>query len=174
MLRLLNRFWQLRDRTPLHQRRVLSKKALTARLTGNVSPCSITSAPARLLPEDSGPRANVLPPPLLATAEASAGLVAAATKLLPADVRFTAQLRILAWLSERLPRSRPQVLATLAAIGLGHCAHDVRPSEGIQEVSQTVERVLLRTGIEGATDVLLKSYKRVGVVAAEERSVAVY
>ena len=142
-------------------------------MSWNAGSCRIAVAPTRmqqplpnmnLLDADADPRrpAGVLPLPLVS---AHAAGVEMAT-LLPADVRFAAQLRVLAWLCERLPRSRPQVLATLAAIGLGHCGHDVRPAEGIREVAETVERVLARTGAEGATDVLLRSYRAVGVEVA--------
>jgi len=133
---------------------------------GNASSCRIATAPTRLLDEDDTPPTGVLPLPLVASANYLSADAVAATMLLPADVRFAAQLRILTRLSERLPRSRPHVLTTLAAIGLGHCGHDVRPSEGIEEVSRAVKRVLLRTGVEGATDVLLRSYKAVGIKAA--------
>ncbi|EFW99820.1 c6 zinc finger domain containing protein [Grosmannia clavigera kw1407] len=80
-------------------------------------------------------------------------------ELLPGDVRFVAQLRILAWLCSRLPASRSQVLGTLAAIGLGHCAHDVRPADGITEVAAVaVSRVFDSSDIDGAANVLLRRY----------------
>lgn len=53
-----------------------------------------------------------------------------ANLLLPGDIRFAGQLRILNWLISHLPSSRAYVLGTLAAMGLGHCVHDVRPTEG--------------------------------------------
>lgn len=79
--------------------------------------------------------------------------------LLPGDVRFTSQLRILTWLTDQLPASRPQVLSTLAAIGLGHCGHDVRPIDGLPEVGEVVKRALHSTQFEGSEHVLLKRYR---------------
>jgi len=96
---------------------------------------------------------------LLPLVRPTASAVEGSTVLLPGDVRFASQLRVLSWLVERLPASRPHVLGTLAAIGLGHCGHDVRPAEGIKEVADAVNRVLDSTRIEGANDILLKSYK---------------
>ena len=129
-------------------------------MSWNASSCQMAVAPARLLTQPSLDR-SVMSSSEETIEELGANAVTRTT-LLPADVRFAAQLRTLAWLCERLPRSRPQVLATLAAIGLGHCGHDVRPSEGIEVVSQTVESVLMRTGIEGASDVLLRRYRDSG------------
>ncbi|TLD16504.1 uncharacterized protein PgNI_01272 [Pyricularia grisea] len=79
--------------------------------------------------------------------------------LLPADVRFSSQLRVLDWLTDHLPASRPHVLATLASIGLGHCGHDVRPIDGLPEVGSVVRRVLHSTQFEGSENVLLKRYR---------------
>lgn len=84
--------------------------------------------------------------------------------LVPNDVRFAGQLRILSWLCRRLPATRSQVLGTLAAVGLAHCAHDVRPADGIAEVaSVAVAHVFDSAGFDGATDVLLRSYHRMPV-----------
>ncbi|EPE05554.1 c6 zinc finger domain containing protein [Ophiostoma piceae UAMH 11346] len=84
--------------------------------------------------------------------------------LLPGDIRFVAHMRILAWLSRRLPATRGAMLATLAAVGLAHCAHDVRPAEGHTEIAAVaVARVLDSTGVDGAADILLKRYQHVDV-----------
>ena len=84
--------------------------------------------------------------------------------LLPGDIRFVAHMRILSWLSRRLPATRGAMLATLAAVGLAHCAHDVRPAEGHSELAAVaVVRVLDSTGVDGAADILLKRYQHVGV-----------
>jgi hypothetical protein len=156
--------------------------AMDPAMKWNASACHVAVAPMRLVPpartvaapppitnssfrtaSDVRRTPSVFPLPLVPNAQQ---FIEEPTTLLPGDVRFSSQLRILAWLCERLPASRPHVLATLAAIGLGHCGHDVRPAEGIREVSQTVEGVLARTGVEGASNVLLKSYKGVGVAQA--------
>ena len=79
--------------------------------------------------------------------------------LLPGDVRFTSQLRILSWLTSCLPASRPQVLTTLASIGLGHCGHDVRPVDGLPEVANVVRKAFSRTNFENADHVLLRRYR---------------
>lgn len=79
--------------------------------------------------------------------------------LLPGDVRFISQLRILSWLTDCLPASRPQVLTTLASIGLGHCGHDVRPVDGLPEVANVVRKAFSRTNFENADHVLLRRYR---------------
>ncbi|CAK7199454.1 hypothetical protein SEUCBS139899_002134 [Sporothrix eucalyptigena] len=79
--------------------------------------------------------------------------------LLPGDIRFVAHMRILSWLCGRLPATRAQVLATLSAIGLAHCAHDVRPAEGHADIAAVaVARVFDSTGIDGASNILLRTY----------------
>lgn len=84
--------------------------------------------------------------------------------LLPGDIRFVAHMRILSWLSGRLPATRSPMLATLAAVGLAHCAHDVRPAEGHAEIAAVaVSRILDGTGIDGAADILLKRYQHIEV-----------
>ncbi|KAH8800230.1 hypothetical protein F5884DRAFT_809695 [Xylogone sp. PMI_703] len=79
--------------------------------------------------------------------------------VLPGDVRFSGQLRILSWLINHLADSRAYVLGTLAAMGLSHCVHDVRPSEGNEFIADTISRTLKRSRYEGAADLLLKSYR---------------
>ena len=78
--------------------------------------------------------------------------------LLPGDVRFSAQLRILNWLVNHLMDSRRYVLGTLGAMGLSHCVHDVRPSEGNESIAETIRRTMTRSRFEGAADLLIRSY----------------
>ncbi|ERS98495.1 hypothetical protein HMPREF1624_05279 [Sporothrix schenckii ATCC 58251] len=79
--------------------------------------------------------------------------------LLPGDIRFVAHMRILSYLCARLPATRGPVLATLAAVGLAHCSHDVRPSEGHADIAAVaVARVFEGTGVDGAADILLRQY----------------
>ncbi len=102
-----------------------------------------TSAPVSAASSSSSSSSPSLPPEVL----------------IPADIRFVAHMRILAWLCARLPDTRGPVLATLAAVGLAHCAHDVRPAEGNADIaSVAVARVFDSTGMDGATDVLLRRY----------------
>lgn len=80
--------------------------------------------------------------------------------LLPGDVRFSGQLRILSWLVKRLSvGSRASVLSTLAAMGLSHCVHDVRPSEGNESIAATIRETMASSGFESAADFLLRSYR---------------
>lgn len=79
--------------------------------------------------------------------------------LLPGDGRFAAQLRILNWLIQRLPETRPYTLGTLAAMGLSHCVHDVRPSEGNEYIAETVRESMKRSGYGDAAILLLNSYQ---------------
>lgn len=79
--------------------------------------------------------------------------------LLPGDVRFSGQLRILSWLIRYLPDSRAYVLGTLAAMGLSHCVHDVRPLEGNESIAETIRGTMARSGFEEAADLLLRSYR---------------
>jgi hypothetical protein len=80
--------------------------------------------------------------------------------LLPGDVRFAGQLCILNWLVKHLSAgSRAYVLGTLAAMGLSHCIHDVRPSEGNESIAATIRGAMARSGFEGAADFLLRSYR---------------
>ncbi|UKZ67857.1 uncharacterized protein TrAtP1_009015 [Trichoderma atroviride] len=79
--------------------------------------------------------------------------------LLPGDGRFAAQLRILSWLVQRLPESRPYILGVLAAMGLSHCIHDVRPSEGNEYIAETVRETMKKSTYGDAAIVLLKSYQ---------------
>ncbi|KAL7952015.1 hypothetical protein V8C42DRAFT_339910 [Trichoderma barbatum] len=81
------------------------------------------------------------------------------TTLLPGDGRFSAQLRILNWLTKHLPESRAHVLGTLAAMGLSHCVHDVRPLEGNEYIAETVRETMMKSRFEDAAEVLLKSYR---------------
>ncbi len=121
-------------------------------MTWNLSACRMAVAPMRVADDDyevSSASARWPPP-----SELDGGSL-----MVPGDVRFAAQLRILQWLADRLPRTRGQVLCTLAAIGLGHCSHDVRPADGIQEVAHAVTKVLDNTKFEGADSILLRKYK---------------
>ncbi|KAL6890420.1 hypothetical protein GGI43DRAFT_219439 [Trichoderma evansii] len=77
---------------------------------------------------------------------------------LPGDGRFVGQLRILNWLIKQLPNSRACVLGTLAAMGLGHCVHDVRPSEGNERIAEAI-RETMTTTYGDAANVLFKSYQ---------------
>lgn len=79
--------------------------------------------------------------------------------LLPGDGRFAAQLRILSWLVHRLPGTRPYILAVLAGMGLSHCVHDVRPSEGNEYIAETVRETMKKSRYGDAAIVLLKSYR---------------
>lgn len=81
------------------------------------------------------------------------------TMLLPGDGRFAAQLRILNWLVKRLPETRPYILGTLAAMGLSHCVHDVRPSEGNEYIAETIRETMKKSTYGEAANVLLKSYR---------------
>lgn len=81
------------------------------------------------------------------------------TNLLPGDSRFAAQLRILSWLVQRLPETRPYILCTLAALGLSHCVHDVRPSEGNEYIAETVRETMKKSRYGDAAILLLKSYR---------------
>ncbi|KAK4063002.1 transcriptional regulator family: Fungal Specific TF [Trichoderma harzianum] len=86
-------------------------------------------------------------------------LDATGTMLLPGDGRFSAQLRILNWLIKHLPESRAHVLGTLAAMGLSHCVHDVRPSEGNEYIADTVRETMMKSRFGDAAEVLLKRYR---------------
>lgn len=79
--------------------------------------------------------------------------------LLPGDVRFAGQLRILNWLVSHLPNSRAYVLSTLAAMGLSHCVHDVRPSEGNEYIAETIRKTMGKSRFDGAEDFLLRRYR---------------
>ncbi|PON28490.1 hypothetical protein TGAM01_v202337 [Trichoderma gamsii] len=81
------------------------------------------------------------------------------SNLLPGDGRFAAQLRILSWLVQRLPETRPYILAVLAGMGLSHCVHDVRPSEGNEYIAETVRETMKKSRYGDAAFVLLKSYR---------------
>jgi hypothetical protein len=82
-----------------------------------------------------------------------------ANLLLPGDVRFAGQLRILNWLVCHLPNSRAHVLSTLAAMGLSHCVHDVRPTEGNEFIAETIRRTMAKSRFTGAEDLLLRKYR---------------
>src|SRR3569833_182271 len=120
---------------------------VSAEMSWNVAACRVAVAPVRVLADDADDGAS-----------GPGGFA-----LLPGDVRFAAQLRILRWLCEQLPASRGHVLGTLAAIGLGHCAHDVRPADGMREVADAVAGVLDKTRLEGAENILLRSYRPITV-----------
>ncbi|KAL7936128.1 hypothetical protein V8C35DRAFT_333246 [Trichoderma chlorosporum] len=79
--------------------------------------------------------------------------------LLPGDIRFSAQLRILNWLISRLPQSRTSVLSTLAAMGLTHCVHDVRPSEGNEDIAMAVRESMAKSQFQGAAELLIRKYR---------------
>ncbi|KAF3075263.1 hypothetical protein CFAM422_002407 [Trichoderma lentiforme] len=79
--------------------------------------------------------------------------------LLPGDIRFSAQLRILNWLTSHLPQSRTSVLSTLAAMGLTHCVHDVRPSEGNEDIALAIRETMIKSRFQGAAELLLRKYR---------------
>ncbi|KAM6488287.1 hypothetical protein HDV62DRAFT_396862 [Trichoderma sp. SZMC 28011] len=79
--------------------------------------------------------------------------------LLPGDIRFSAQLRILNWLTSHLPQSRTSVLSTLAAMGLTHCVHDVRPSEGNEDIALAIRETMMKSKFQGAAELLLRKYR---------------
>ncbi|KAL7909390.1 hypothetical protein GGI35DRAFT_493333 [Trichoderma velutinum] len=79
--------------------------------------------------------------------------------LLPGDIRFSAQLRILNWLASHLPQSRTSVLSTLAAMGLTHCVHDVRPSEGNEDIAMAIRETMTKLQFQGAAELLLRKYR---------------
>ncbi|PTB61680.1 hypothetical protein BBK36DRAFT_1163704 [Trichoderma citrinoviride] len=81
------------------------------------------------------------------------------TTLLPGDGRFIGQLRILNSLIKHLPESRAYVLGTLAAMGLSHCVHDVRPLDGNEYIAETIRETMLKSKFGDAADVLLKRYR---------------
>ena len=147
--------------------------AIANDLAWNVSTCTMTGGPVRcisaLQPELTWPSpatsvasssATAHPSPVSAPASASTHVHSSNTLLLPGDMRFVAHMRILAWLCARLPATRSQVLATLSAIGLAHCAHDVRPAEGHADIAAVaVVQAFDSTGVDGASDILLRSYR---------------
>ncbi|CAK7222054.1 hypothetical protein SCUCBS95973_004710 [Sporothrix curviconia] len=152
----------------------------TKEMAWNVATCTMTGGPVRcvsaLRPELTWPSpvsAETGSPSMFTSASASASShpsptplaamdsapAAATNLLLPGDIRFVAHMRILAWLCARLPATRGHVLATLSAIGLAHCAHDVRPAEGHADIAAVaVARAFDSTGIDGASDILLRTY----------------
>ncbi|PTB59282.1 hypothetical protein M431DRAFT_76416 [Trichoderma harzianum CBS 226.95] len=79
--------------------------------------------------------------------------------LLPGDIRFSAQLRILNWLTSHLPQSRTSVLSTLAAMGLTHCVHDVRPSEGNEDIALAIRETMIKSRFQGAAELLRRKYR---------------
>jgi hypothetical protein len=78
--------------------------------------------------------------------------------LLPGDVRFAGQLRILKTLISFGTQSRTYVLGTLAAMGLTHCVHDVRPLEGNEKIAETIRETMASSGLQGAADLLLNNH----------------
>lgn len=115
------------------------------------SPASSPLTPADLAEVAERPRAN---PVVVDAGDAPIPLL-----LLPGDIRFVAHMRILSYLCARLPATRGPVLATLAAVGLAHCAHDVRPAEGHADIAAVaVARIFDSTGVDGAADILLRRY----------------
>lgn len=97
-------------------------------------------------------------------ARSTDGIYKAATQqgetLLPGDGRFAAQLRILRWLIKHLPHSRTYVLGTLAAMGLSHCVHDVRPLEGNESIAEVIRETMAQSGLQGTDGLLLRNYNR--------------
>lgn len=134
-------------------------------MTWNVMAANMAAGPIRLESENSVAASSSMN--LYSTASSNTPMSRSSSErtfadiavLLPGDVRFAAQLRLLSWLVDHLPASRAQVLGALAAIGLAHCAHDVRPTEGIAAVATAVGRVLDSTKVEGAQHLLLRQYR---------------
>ncbi|CAK7219012.1 hypothetical protein SBRCBS47491_003700 [Sporothrix bragantina] len=150
----------------------LYTRETTNDMAWNVSTCTMTGGPVRCIsalhPELTWPSpasAETGSPGSSSTATSTSvstppSLAGAATDLLlPGDIRFVAHMRILAYLCASLPATRGHVLATLSAIGLAHCAHDVRPAEGHADIAAVaVARVFDSTGIDGASNILLRTY----------------
>ncbi|KAL7917214.1 hypothetical protein ACQKWADRAFT_307347 [Trichoderma austrokoningii] len=118
----------------------------------NINTARIVESPMRSLSYDSNE--SCIP-----SSDENSATDTSGTLLLPGDGRFAAQLRILNWLVKRLPETRPYILGTLAAMGLSHCVHDVRPSEGNEYIAETVRETMKKSGYGDAAIVLLKSYR---------------
>ncbi|KAK4081179.1 transcriptional regulator family: Fungal Specific TF [Trichoderma aggressivum f. europaeum] len=122
----------------------------------NINSARVAESPIRSL---SGDSAGASTKPTARPLNEEPILGATGTMLLPGDGRFSAQLRILNWLIKHLPESRAHVLATLAAMGLSHCVHDVRPSEGNEYIAETVRDTMMKSRFGDAAEVLLKRYR---------------
>jgi hypothetical protein len=122
----------------------------------NINSAKISESPVRSLSSDSS---ATLPTAASNSSGSDSSLDIQGTTLLPGDGRFSGQLRILNWLIKHLPESRAYVLGTLAAMGLSHCVHDVRPSEGNEYIAETVRETMLKSRYGDAAIVLIKSYR---------------
>lgn len=122
----------------------------------NINSARIAESPIRSLSSDSS---GATTKPTANSTDQDPILGVAGTMLLPGDGRFSAQLRILNWLIKHLPESRAHVLGTLAAMGLSHCVHDVRPSEGNEYIAETVRETMMKSRFGDAAEVLLKRYR---------------
>lgn len=116
-------------------------EAHEARMAWNIQAPKISEAPVRV------------------ASSKSTELTAKGRLLLPGDGRFAAQLRILNFLAKYLSAgSRSHVLSTLAAMGISHCVHDVRPSEGNEAIAETIRGTMAKSGFEEVADALLRNY----------------
>ncbi|UKZ76772.1 hypothetical protein TrVFT333_004482 [Trichoderma virens FT-333] len=122
----------------------------------NINSARIAESPIRSLSSDNS---GTFALPTGDSSDGDAPLGITGTTLLPGDGRFSAQLRILNWLTKHLPGSRAHVLGTLAAMGLSHCVHDVRPSEGNEYIAETVRETMMKSRFGDAAEVLLKKYR---------------
>ncbi|EHK24039.1 uncharacterized protein TRIVIDRAFT_148032 [Trichoderma virens Gv29-8] len=122
----------------------------------NINSARIAESPIRSLSSDNS---GTFALPTGDSSDGDAPLGITGTTLLPGDGRFSAQLRILNWLTKHLPESRAHVLGTLAAMGLSHCVHDVRPSEGNEYIAETVRETMMKSRFGDAAEVLLKKYR---------------
>ncbi|RFU74369.1 hypothetical protein TARUN_7882 [Trichoderma arundinaceum] len=122
----------------------------------NINSARISESPVRSLSSDNDVTSSMATSHL---SDLDSSLGMKGTTLLPGDGRFSGQLRILNWLTKHLPDSRAYVLGTLAAMGLSHCVHDVRPSEGNEYIAETVRETMMKSRFGDAAEVLLKSYR---------------
>ncbi|KAL1891944.1 hypothetical protein Sste5346_007288 [Sporothrix stenoceras] len=120
---------------------------------------SAAPAGSPLTPADLADLTEIAPEPVPPFTSEAGTFTGTTDILLPGDIRFVAHMRILSYLCSRLPATRGPVLATLAAVGLAHCAHDVRPAEGHADIAAVaVAKVFDSTGVDGAADILLRRY----------------
>ncbi|KAL7955793.1 hypothetical protein V8C34DRAFT_316137 [Trichoderma compactum] len=122
----------------------------------NINSARVAESPIRSL---SGDSIETSTKPTAHSLNEESLVGATGTMLLPGDGRFSAQLRILNLLIKHLPESRAHVLGTLAAMGLSHCVHDVRPSEGNGYIAETVRETMMKSRFGDAAEVLLKRYR---------------
>jgi hypothetical protein len=140
-------------------------KSMNASMSWNLGTVKVAECPAAWSHVDTtGPRIRLKPQQngrssTKSNVHSEQSTVHLDDTLLPGDVRFAGQLRILNWLIQHLPHSRSYVLGTLAAMGLGHCVHDVRPLEGHELVADAIRKTMARSQFGVAADLLLRAYR---------------